>query len=110
AAGRGVHWVRPELVAQVAYTEMTADGSLRHPVFRGLREDKAAGDVVFESPAPSDPDTSSGGDMGTGRSQPRKASRGASRSQGGTSARTAGQRKDRVEVAGISLSNPDKVL
>ena len=110
AAARGVHWVRPELVAQVAYTEMTADRSLRHPVFRGLREDKAAGDVVFESPAPSDPNSSSGGDMADGRSQPRKASRGGSRSKGATSARAPRKRKDRVEVAGISLSNPDKVL
>jgi bifunctional non-homologous end joining protein LigD len=36
----GVTWVRPELVAEVAFTEWTSDGRLRHPSFRGLREDK----------------------------------------------------------------------
>ena len=35
-------WVRPELVAQVTFTEWTADGRLRHPSFQGLREDKPA--------------------------------------------------------------------
>ncbi|MGI8801358.1 MAG: non-homologous end-joining DNA ligase [Solirubrobacteraceae bacterium] len=44
----GVTWVRPELVAQVAFTEWTADGLLRHPRFLGLREDKAPGEVVRE--------------------------------------------------------------
>ena len=34
------HWVRPELVAQVRFTEWTDDGKLRHPVYLGLREDK----------------------------------------------------------------------
>jgi bifunctional non-homologous end joining protein LigD len=43
-----VHWVRPELVAEVAFTEWTRDGILRHPAFLGLREDKAADDVVLD--------------------------------------------------------------
>ena len=34
------HWVRPELVAQVRFTEWTADDKLRHPVYLGLRDDK----------------------------------------------------------------------
>ena len=38
---KGVHWVRPRHVAQVAFTEWTRDGRLRHPTFQGLREDKA---------------------------------------------------------------------
>jgi bifunctional non-homologous end joining protein LigD len=45
-----VHWVRPHLVAEVRFTEWTADGRLRHPSFVGLREDKAARDVRRESP------------------------------------------------------------
>lgn len=48
---RGVHWVRPELVAEVAFTEWTTDGKLRHPRFEGLRDDKPPADVVRESPA-----------------------------------------------------------
>jgi bifunctional non-homologous end joining protein LigD len=55
----GVHWVRPELVAEVQFTEWTDDGRLRHPTFRGLREDKPARDVVRERaerrPRPTDP-------------------------------------------------------
>jgi bifunctional non-homologous end joining protein LigD len=42
------HWVRPELVVQVKFTEWTADGKLRHPVYLGLRDDKKAEDVTRE--------------------------------------------------------------
>jgi DNA ligase D-like protein (predicted ligase) len=45
---RGVTWVEPELVAQVGFTEWTGAGRLRHPRFLGLRDDKAARDVVRE--------------------------------------------------------------
>jgi bifunctional non-homologous end joining protein LigD len=48
---RGTHWVEPELVGQIAFTEWTRDGRLRHPRFLGLRTDKAAADVVRERPA-----------------------------------------------------------
>ena len=40
-----VHWVRPELVAEVTYLTWAADGLLRHVVYEDLREDKAARDV-----------------------------------------------------------------
>jgi ATP-dependent DNA ligase len=40
-----VHWVRPELVAEVTYLTWTADGLLRHVVYEGLREDKSPRDV-----------------------------------------------------------------
>jgi bifunctional non-homologous end joining protein LigD len=43
---RGAHWVRPQLVAQVAFTEWTRGGHLRHPSFLGLREDKAPSTIV----------------------------------------------------------------
>lgn len=46
---RECHWVRPELVANLSFTEWTADGKLRHPVFQGLRSDKAASEVVRET-------------------------------------------------------------
>jgi bifunctional non-homologous end joining protein LigD len=41
-------WVEPKLVAQIAFTEWTRDGHLRHPVFLGLREDKTGRQVVKE--------------------------------------------------------------
>ena len=48
---RGARWVEPRLVAEVAFTEFTADGRLRHPSFQGLREDKPARAVVRERSA-----------------------------------------------------------
>ena len=45
-----VHWVQPRLVAQVGFSEWTADGELRHPRFQGLRRDKDPADVVRELP------------------------------------------------------------
>ncbi len=47
---RGTHWTQPELVAQIAFTEWTRDGRLRHPRYLGLREDKRPRDVVRERP------------------------------------------------------------
>jgi DNA ligase D-like protein (predicted ligase) len=44
-------WVRPELVAQIAFAEWTRDARLRQPRYLGLREDKAARDVVREVPS-----------------------------------------------------------
>jgi bifunctional non-homologous end joining protein LigD len=47
---RKATWVRPRLVAEVAFTEWTRDGKLRHPSFRGLRIDKQPTEVVRERP------------------------------------------------------------
>lgn len=46
---RGARWVRPELVGEVAYAHWTDDGRMRHPVWRGLRPDKAPADVELEA-------------------------------------------------------------
>lgn len=83
AQARGVHWVRPALVAEVAFTEWTDDGRIRHPSFQGLREDKKAEEVVRELPA-----ARSDGSPGAGR-------------------RT---RTGELRVAGIRVTSPDKVL
>ncbi|WP_119036341.1 DNA ligase D [Hephaestia caeni] len=50
AATRGAHWITPKLVAEIAFTEFTPDGALRHPSYLGLREDKPAEDVMPEIP------------------------------------------------------------
>ena len=47
---KGAHWIKPELVAEIAFSEFTDDGILRHPSFIGLREDKPASKVVREVP------------------------------------------------------------
>jgi bifunctional non-homologous end joining protein LigD len=49
---RTATWVEPELVAQVGFSEWTRDHRLRHPRFLGLRDDKAASEVVRETPRP----------------------------------------------------------
>ena len=45
------HWVKPDLVAQIRFTEWTTDDKLRHPVYLGLRDDKSATEVVREEPS-----------------------------------------------------------
>ena len=50
AALRGSHWIEPKLVAEVGFTEFTSAGTLRHPSFIALREDKKASQVVREVP------------------------------------------------------------
>jgi bifunctional non-homologous end joining protein LigD len=47
---KGVHWLKPVLLAEVAFAEMTKDGSVRQAVFHGLREDKPAADITEERP------------------------------------------------------------
>ncbi len=48
---RGVTWLKPELVAEIAFSEFTHEGTARHASYLGLREDKKARDVVPEMPA-----------------------------------------------------------
>ncbi len=50
AKARGVHWITPKLVAEIAFAEFTADGQARHASFLGLRGDKHAREVTTEEP------------------------------------------------------------
>jgi bifunctional non-homologous end joining protein LigD len=98
------HWVRPELVAQVAFGEWTGDGKMRHPSFRGLREDKPAAEIVKEEPVKVEevetPARKAGKDA--------KASRAAKGASRGVASR-AGESGPSV-VAGVRLTHPDRVL
>ncbi|HSQ04111.1 MAG TPA: DNA ligase D [Burkholderiales bacterium] len=96
AEARRAHWVKPELVAEVRFTEWTNDGTLRHPSFQGLREDKKASEVVRERPAPASnvvPDATPA---------KRRAKR---QAPDGAASKTRGD-----EVAGVPLTNAAKVL
>ncbi|HEX5642975.1 MAG TPA: DNA ligase D, partial [Thermoleophilia bacterium] len=100
AQARGVHWTSPKLVAEVAFTEWTSEGQLRHPVFKGVREDKAPEDVVREVEP-------RGGADAPGESPARAA---ADDSRGGASARRASPGADKPVVRGVRISHPDRVV
>ena len=100
AEGRRAHWVKPELVGEVSFTEWTRDGTLRHPSFEGLREDKPARDIVREQPAQADSAATQKGAAKTPKANSRPASTGR-----GDAASATGHR-----VAGVAISNGDKVL
>jgi bifunctional non-homologous end joining protein LigD len=69
------HWVRPDLVAQVRFTEWTADRKLRHPVYLGLRDDKKAGAVTVEEPQRNPARASKAADAGARKKAPAKKQR-----------------------------------
>lgn len=74
AIARSARWVRPDLVAEISFAELTADGHVRHGSFQGLREDKEAEAVTIETP------------------------------------KTATADAGGATVAGVRISNPDRVL
>lgn len=88
---RDVRWVRPRLVAEVTFAEWTGDDRLRQPSFRGLREDRDPGSVVRERP--------------DGRAPAGDRSATTRRSREVTETGTGD-----VEVAGVRLSSPGRVL
>jgi bifunctional non-homologous end joining protein LigD len=112
AEARRSHWVEPKLVAEVAFTEWTEDGILRHPTFQGLREDKSPSEVVREVARPT-------------QEVEKKAS--APRTMAAKTAKKAVKKTDKkkgdvpplgperdpgdvTEIAGVKISNPDRVL
>ncbi|MET4718801.1 bifunctional non-homologous end joining protein LigD [Bradyrhizobium japonicum] len=88
---RDVHWLKPELVAEIEFAGFTADGNIRQAAFKGLRQDKPAEEVEAETPA----DTELAKPSARKRAVP-----------------SAGKRKDAgtAEVMGVVISKPDKEL
>jgi len=89
AAG-DIHWVKPELVAEIEYAGFTGDGSIRQASFKALRGDKPAQEVEADTPA-------SPTDTKLARPVP-------------ASARTNAAPKSAEVVMGVTLSKPDKAL
>lgn len=80
---KSVHWIRPSLLCEVAFSEWTQDGHIRHPSFLGLREDKEARDVKQEVPVKS------------------------------SAAAAPGKKKTAAEdlvLAGVTITHPDRVI
>ncbi|CAN7483438.1 DNA ligase D [Caulobacter sp. LjRoot300] len=90
-----VHWLRPELVAEIEYEGFTADGQLRQAAFKGLRADKPADEVEAETPAPA------GTELAEPKAQKAKAAT--------VTVGTAGARGSAV-VMGQTISNAGKPL
>jgi bifunctional non-homologous end joining protein LigD len=101
AERRGVTWVRPELVAEVEFTEWTDDGVLRHPSFQGLREDKPAKEVVRERPRTAGQAVENDPMAKKASAKKRSTSKPASAKP---NAETSGA------VAGVTLTHPERVL
>jgi bifunctional non-homologous end joining protein LigD len=93
SADRDARWVKPDLVAEVSFTEWTRDGKLRHPSFIALRTDKPATAVRAERAGDAVPEKTT---------KPEKIAT----KKTTTATKSAG----RSDVAGVSLSSPDRVL
>jgi len=70
---KGVHWLKPVLLAEVAFAEMTKDGSVRHAVFHGLRDDKPAEAITEERAKVVTRKTADKPDAGKKAASPKKA-------------------------------------
>ncbi|APX90433.1 DNA ligase D [Brevirhabdus pacifica] len=94
APARGVRWLRPELVAEVVYGEITGDGRLRHSRYLGLRGDKPAKEVEMDEEVPA---------------RNRKGEKAASDAKTAKPEAKA-SRKAGPKVAGVTISSPDRVV
>ncbi|HLZ05849.1 MAG TPA: DNA ligase D [Bradyrhizobium sp.] len=94
---RDVHWLKPELVAEIEFAGWTTDGNIRQAAFKGLRSDKDAREVRAEMPAM------------TNVAQPAVA-RSAVKSGKPAASGTKSADKKSPEVMGVTISHPDKAM
>ncbi|MGJ5178516.1 DNA ligase D [Bradyrhizobium oligotrophicum] len=96
---RDVHWLKPELVAEIEFAGWTDDGNVRQASFKGLRADKPAREVVAEEPV-----------VTTNVAKP-MARAAATVATGGTTVhKTPSRTKTSATVMGVAISKPDKAL
>jgi len=90
----GMHWMKPDLVAEIEFAGFTGSGMIRQAAFKGLRQDKPAKEVEAETPAPS-------GKIEIAEPDPRQPAKRARTSSSGAAGDV---------VMGVSLSRPEKIL
>ena len=113
-SGRQIHWLRPQLVAEIEFAGWTEGGNIRQAAFKGLREDKSAREVQAEKPAPVETAGSRApkSPLAARRKSASRRARGDAtgaatrRSALGSRAKT----RSTGPVLGVTISNPDKVL
>jgi bifunctional non-homologous end joining protein LigD len=89
---RDVHWLKPELVAEIEFAGFTADGNIRQAAFKGFRQDKPAEEVEAETPRK------------TELAEP------SPKGKGKAAAKTKSAQAANAEVMGVVISKPDKEL
>lgn len=131
ARARGVHWTSPSLVAEVAFSEWTGDNQLRHPVYKGLRDDKRAAEIVREGKFTAERPSRAAAPAGAPTRPAMKPSRAASTARGSApveaaSARSrSSPRRPATEgglaagpstrsathvVGGVTITHPDRIV
>jgi bifunctional non-homologous end joining protein LigD len=99
-SSRDVHWLKPDLVAEIEFAGWTGDGNVRQAAFKGLRQDKPASEVVAEKPVMTK--------VAKPVARPVARAAATAASAGTTVHRTAKPRD--AEVMGVVISKPDKAL
>jgi bifunctional non-homologous end joining protein LigD len=101
---RDIHWLKPELVAEIEFAGFTGDGNVRQAAFKGLRQDKPAREVVAEEPVM----TKVAKPLARSSAKPVARAAAAATSAGTAVFRTPSKRD--AEVMGVVISKPDKAL
>lgn len=106
---KSAHWVEPKLTAEIAFAQITDDGRLRHPTYRGLVEDREADRTT---PDPPPPEETMPPRKETSNKKSNRAAvydRGASEARSPASA-TPPKKTPGLKLLNVAISNPDKIL